>query len=142
MVENTTESAPQPHSRNGGNSFRVGPQHNGGNGGNNFSVGTHNPMVEMMEIMELTSVLAFNNMVEMVEMTWAIVSNPFVELMEIVELTSEFAPSLLWIWWNHFRVDIQSLGKNGGNGVNTIASVTWDLLLLNILYDNKSNVPL
>ena len=41
------------------NNFRVGPQHNVGNGGNNFSVGTHNLMVEMME---LTSVLASNTL--------------------------------------------------------------------------------
>ena len=52
IVETTTEFAPQPHGGNGGDNFRVGPQHNGGN---NFSVGTHNPMVEMMENMKLTS---------------------------------------------------------------------------------------
>ena len=65
MVETTTESASQPHCGNGGNNFRVGPQHNAGNGGNYFSVGTHSPPVEMME---LTSVLASNTMVEWVEM--------------------------------------------------------------------------
>ena len=66
-METTTGSASQPLGGDGGNNFRVGPQHNGGNGGNNFSLGTHNPMVEMME---LTPVLASNNIiVEMVEMT-------------------------------------------------------------------------
>ena len=40
---------------------------------------------------------------------------------------------------NHFRVDTQSLGENGGN---TVATGRWDLLLLNILNDNKSNAPL
>ena len=70
LVETTTGSASQPLGGDGGNNFRVGPQHNGGNGGNNFSLGTHNPMVEMMEMMELTPVLASNNIiVEMVEMT-------------------------------------------------------------------------
>ena len=68
LVETTTGSNSQPLGGNGGNNFRVGPLHNGGNGGNNFSVGKHNPMVEMMEMMELTSVLASNTIiVEMVE---------------------------------------------------------------------------
>ena len=66
-METTTGSASQPLGGDGGNNFRVGPQHNGGNGGNNFSLGTHDHMVEMME---LTPVLASNNIiVEMVEMT-------------------------------------------------------------------------
>ena len=69
MLETTPESASQPHCGNGGNNFRVGPQHYAVNGGNYFSVGTHNPPVEMMEMMELTSVLASNTMVDMVEMT-------------------------------------------------------------------------
>ena len=69
MVETTTESASQPHCGNGGKNFRVGPKHNATNAGNYFSVGTHNPPVEMMEMMELTSVLASNTMVDMVEMT-------------------------------------------------------------------------
>ena len=66
-METTTGSASQPLGGDGGNNFRVGPQHNGGNGGNNLILGTHNPMVEMMEMMELTSVLASNAIIVEIE---------------------------------------------------------------------------